>query len=47
LTAALIGDLQGAIRFAKGAVAAVRFPDRVALAEGELRWLVTAKMLGC
>lgn len=47
LTAALIGDSQGWIRFAKGAVAAVRFPGRAAPGEGELRWLVTAKLLGC
>lgn len=47
LTAALIGDAKGWIRFAKGAVAAVRFPARAAPGEGELRWLVTAKVLGC
>jgi phosphohistidine phosphatase len=47
LTAALIGDSRGWIRFAKGAVAAVRFPGRAAVGEGELRWLVTAKLLGC
>lgn len=46
MTAALIG--QGSwIRLAKGAAAAVRFYDAPALATGELRWLVTAKMLGC
>ena len=47
LTSALIGDSRGFIRFAKGAVAALRFPGEAALDEGELRWLVTAKMLGC
>lgn len=47
LTSALIGDSRGFIRFAKGAVAAVRFPGQAAVGEGELRWLVTAKMLGC
>jgi phosphohistidine phosphatase len=47
LTAALIGDSKGWIRFAKGGVAAVRFPGRPAPGEGELRWLVTAKLLGC
>ena len=47
LTAALIGDSPTGIRFAKGAVAAVRFDDMPAAAEGELRWLVTAKLLGC
>ena len=47
LTAALIGDSKGWIRFAKGAVAAVRFSVRAAPGEGELRWLATAKLLGC
>ncbi len=47
LTAALIGDCRGWIRFAKGAVAAVRFPGQARPGEGELRWLVTAKVLGC
>ena len=48
LTATLIGEPSGWIRFAKGAVAAIRFDDDMPRpAEGELRWLVTAKMLGC
>ena len=47
LTAALIGDGNGWIRFAKGAVAAIRFPGLPKAGEGELRWLVTAKVLGC
>jgi phosphohistidine phosphatase len=47
LTAALIGDPRCWIRFAKGAVAAVRFPGQPARGEGQLRWLVTAKVLGC
>jgi len=46
-TTALIGKPPGSIRFAKGAVAAVRFPARPAPRNGELRWLVTAKVLGC
>ena len=37
----------GNIRFAKGAVAAIKFYDLPRPGEGELRWLVTAKMLGC
>ncbi len=45
LAGRLIGE--GEMRFAKGAVAAVRFADRPAVGEGELRWLVTAKILGC
>jgi phosphohistidine phosphatase len=47
LAAALIGDGRGWIRFAKGAVAAIRFVDPPAAGQGELRWLVTAKVLGC
>jgi len=47
LAAALIGDSQVRIRFAKGAVAAVQFPGVPAPDEGQLRWLVTAKLLGC
>jgi len=51
LTAALIGQPEGSIRFAKGSVAAIRFDDfstlggRELCGSGELRWLVTAKML--
>ncbi len=37
----------GEMRFAKGAVAAIRFVDRPAAGQGELRWFVTAKALGC
>ena len=46
LTAAMIGG-RGEIRFAKGAVAEVRFPYTPEPGDGELRWLLTAKMLGC
>jgi len=47
MTATLIGQPRGSVRFAKGATAAIRFPDMPAPDEGELRWLVTAKVLGC
>jgi phosphohistidine phosphatase len=47
LTAALIGSPQGWIRFAKGAVASIEFDDSPAPGGGELRWLTTAKLLGC
>lgn len=47
LTAGLIGGMDGWIRFSKGAVAAVRFHDPPEIGRGELRWLVTSKMLGC
>ncbi len=47
LAAAMIGDSGGRIRFAKGAVAAVQFTAKLRSGGGELRWLATAKMLGC
>jgi phosphohistidine phosphatase len=47
LAAALIGQPAGQIRFAKGAVAAIRFDGPLTLGAGELQWLVTAKVLGC
>ncbi len=47
MAAALIGASDGWIRMAKGAAALIRFQDRAEIVRGELRWLVTAKMLGC
>jgi len=47
LTASLIGQPDGWIRFGKGSVAAVRFDDPPEAGQGELRWLVTANVLGC
>jgi phosphohistidine phosphatase len=47
MTAALIGQPGAIIRFAKGAVAAIEFEEQPQIGQGELRWLVTAKMLGC
>jgi phosphohistidine phosphatase SixA len=47
LAAALIGQPEGQIRFAKGAVAAIRFDGPAIAGNGELQWLVTAKVLGC
>jgi phosphohistidine phosphatase len=46
LAAALIGPGESLLRFAKGAVAAIRFDDLPAPGRGELQWLVTAKILG-
>ena len=46
LTAALIGDRDSRIRFPKGAIAAVRFDGDLIPGQGELKWLVTAKILG-
>ena len=47
LAAQLIGN-QGdsGLRFAKGAVAEIKFPEAVAAGQGELQWLVTARLLG-
>jgi len=47
LTATLLGDCGSAIRFAKGACAAVRLDGTVGDAVGQLHWLATAKLLGC
>jgi len=48
LTAALIGDSHAHIRFAKGAIAAIRYDSSFGLGPGcgELVWHVTAKSLG-
>jgi phosphohistidine phosphatase len=47
LAAAMVGDARGAIRFSKGGIAAIEFEDVPRIGQGELRWLVTAKVLGC
>jgi phosphohistidine phosphatase len=41
----LIGAAGANIRFAKGAVAAVRFDDEIAIGAAELRWLVTTGIM--
>jgi len=46
MTAALAGGA-GQLRMAKGAAAALRFDGPPEPGAGELRWLVTAKILGC
>ena len=46
LTAALIGGPRANIRFAKGAIAAIRYYSEIGAGGGELQWLVTAKSLG-
>jgi len=46
LAAALIGDGQACLRFAKGSVAAIGFDSQVVVGAGELYWLVTARVLG-
>ena len=47
MATALTGNSKGWIRFAKGATALIRFHGLPEIGHGELRWLVTAKMLGC
>jgi phosphohistidine phosphatase len=47
LAAALIGDGSASIRFAKGAIAAIRFERTVERNAGQLVWLATAGLLGC
>jgi phosphohistidine phosphatase len=46
LTAHVIGGGDAWLRFSKGAVAAIRFDGLPAAGAGELRWMVTAKVLG-
>ncbi len=47
MVAALVGNGVAHIRFAKGAVAAIEFTGNIAQRGGVLRWLLTAKVLGC
>lgn len=47
VAATLVGDGAAAVDFSKGAVAAIEFDVRPAPHAGVLRWLVTAKLLGC
>ena len=47
LTAALLGDSNANIRFAKGACAAIRFEGDLAPGAGALYWHATAKLLNC
>ncbi|MGI9457176.1 MAG: SixA phosphatase family protein [Aeoliella sp.] len=46
LAAALVSQGYSAVRFAKGAIAAVRFDGDAQPGQGELYWLATAKILG-
>jgi phosphohistidine phosphatase len=46
LAAALIGDGTASIRFAKGALATIRFDNQIERAVGELCILATAKLFG-
>ena len=47
LAASLLGMRDGGIAFAKGAVAAIRFDDKIAPGEGELAWFANPKILKC
>jgi len=47
MVARLIGDGRAWVRMAKGAVALVRFYETLKPGQGELRWLATARLLGC
>jgi phosphohistidine phosphatase len=47
LTIEAIGEEIGRVRFPKGAIASIRFDGLPSVGEGELRWLITAKVLGC
>ena len=45
--AAFLAGSDGWIRFGKGTIAALRFEGPPRRGAGQLRWLVTAKVLGC
>lgn len=46
LTASLIGEPRMGLHFAKGAIAAIEFDHEIAAGQGQLRWLITADVLG-
>jgi phosphohistidine phosphatase len=46
LASMLVGDRDANIRFAKGAVAAIRMHGDIGFGQGELVWLATAKLMG-
>jgi phosphohistidine phosphatase len=46
LAAALLHSREGAVMFAKGAIAAIDFPDGLSIGHGELQWLATPKLFG-
>lgn len=43
----LLGVAASNLRFSKGAAASLLFEGPIARGEGQLRWMVTAKILGC
>jgi phosphohistidine phosphatase len=45
ITAELIGSADLNLTFAKGAIAAIRFPEKIAAGEGELCWFVKPKLI--
>jgi phosphohistidine phosphatase len=47
MTAALLGCRDGAMAFAKGAVAAIQFDGNIASGRGRVSWMVTPLLLGC
>lgn len=47
LATEMTGGAEAFLRFAKGAIAAIRFDGLPSRGGGELRWLITAKVLGC
>jgi phosphohistidine phosphatase len=47
LTGISLGGSAEGIEFNKGAIAAIRFEDALQFGQGRLRWLITAKILGC
>ena len=45
ITAEMIGSADTNLSFAKGAIAAIRFADKIVVGEGELCWFVKPKLI--
>ena len=45
ITAEMIGSADTNLSFAKGAIAAIRFADKIVVGEGELYWFVKPKLI--
>jgi phosphohistidine phosphatase len=45
ITAELIGSVDANLLFAKGAIAALRFSEKIAVGEGQLCWFVKPKLI--
>jgi phosphohistidine phosphatase len=46
ITAALMGRPESSVHYAKGAISCIRFQGPIESSGGELRWLITPKLMG-